>query len=63
MIHLHKLNGDSFVLNAGHIEVIDATPDTVITLANGKKYIVRESVEEVISLAKAYKREIYCSFR
>lgn len=63
MIHLHKLNGDSFVLNAGHIEVIDSAPDTIITLANGKKYVVKETVEEVINLTKAYKKEIYCSFR
>jgi len=63
MIHLHKLNGDEFVLNAGLIEVIDTTPDTVITLSNGKKYIVKESAEEVINLAKAYKKEIYGSFR
>ena len=63
MIHLHKLNGDSFVLNAGHIEVIDSTPDTIITLSNGKKYVVKESTEEVIKLAKAYKKEIYGSFR
>ena len=63
MIHLHKLNGDSFVLNADHIEVIDTTPDTVITLSNSKKYIVKESAEEIINLTKVYKREIYGSFR
>jgi flagellar protein FlbD len=63
MINLHKLNGDSFILNAGHIEVIDTTPDTVITLSNGKKYVVKESAEEVINLTKAYKKEIYGSFR
>ena len=62
MIHLHKLNGEKFVLNASHIEVIDTTPDTVITFTNGKKYIVKETAEEVINLAIAYQKEIYGSF-
>lgn len=59
MIHLHKLNGESFVLNASHIEVIDTTPNTVITLTNGKKYVVNESAEEVIELTMNYKKEIH----
>lgn len=63
MIHLHKLNGEEFVLNASHIEVIDTTPNTVITLANSKKYVVQESAEEVIRLTVAYKKEIYQNFR
>ena len=63
MIHLHKLNGEAFVLNASHIEVIDTTPNTVITLTNSKKYVVTESVDEVIRLTMEYKKEIYQSFR
>ena len=63
MIQLHKLNGDGFILNAGHIEVIDTTPNTVITLSNGKKYVVSEAAEEVVRLTIAYKKEIYQSFR
>ena len=63
MIHLHKLNGEEFVLNASHIEVIDTTPNTVITLTNSKKYVVKESAEDVINLTMEYKKEIYQSFR
>ncbi|MCL1834201.1 MAG: flagellar FlbD family protein [Leptospirales bacterium] len=63
MIQLHKLNGDGFILNASHIEVIDTTPNTVITLSNGKKYVVSESAEEVIRLTTEYKKGIYQSFR
>jgi flagellar protein FlbD len=63
MIHLHKLNGEAFVLNAGLIEVIDTTPNTVVTLTNGKKYVVKESADEVINLTVEYKKEIYQSFR
>ena len=42
MIKLSRLNGDEFVLNCEMIETVEATPDTVISLINGKKYIVSE---------------------
>lgn len=48
MIELTRLNGSVFVLNADLIETIEATPDTVISLVTGKKYVVREKVAEVI---------------
>jgi flagellar protein FlbD len=63
MIQLHKLNGEGFILNASHIEVIDTTPNTVITLTNSKKYVVSESAEEVVRLTIEYKKDIYQSFR
>ena len=63
MIHLHKLNGNEFVLNADHIEVIDTTPNTVITLINSTKFVVEESADEVIRLAIEYKNVIYQSSR
>lgn len=63
MIKLHKLNGEAFVLNASHIEVIDTTPNTVITLTNSKKFVVSESAEEVVRLTVEYKKDIYQSFR
>jgi flagellar protein FlbD len=48
MIVLHKLNGTEFTMNSDHIEIIEETPDTVITLTNEKKYIVKESLDEII---------------
>ena len=48
MITLHRLNGDEFVLNSSHIELIEEKPDTVITMTNDKKYIVEESTEDII---------------
>ncbi len=59
MIILHKLNGTEFVVNANLIEVVDITPDTVITLINSRKYMVRESAEEIIKLTVEYKKQIY----
>lgn len=58
MIKLHKLNGDEFILNSFHIEVIETRPDTVITLTNDRKYLVKESAEEIIGLVKNYRREL-----
>ncbi|AEH51839.1 flagellar FlbD family protein [Pseudothermotoga thermarum] len=59
MIWLTNLRGKPFVLNAEMIETIEALPDTTITLFNGRKYIVRETVEEVISKVIEYKRQAY----
>lgn len=59
MIILTKLNDVKFALNCDLIETIHEAPDTTIHLANGTIYIVKESMAQVISLTKAFKREIY----
>lgn len=58
MIKLTKFRsrGADFVVNADLIETVEATPDTVITLTTGHKFIVSETVDEVIGLVMAYKR-------
>lgn len=58
MINLTAMNKKEFILNADHIEKIDEVPETLITLTNGKKYIVLESVEEVIDNVLRYKNRI-----
>ncbi len=62
MIWLTRLNGDRFVLNADHIEIVEAKPDTTILLTNGDKYIVKESVEDVINEVIEYKKKVFCRF-
>lgn len=47
MIEVTKLNGKKFSLNAIYIESIESFPDTTITLTTGKKYIVKDSEEQV----------------
>jgi flagellar protein FlbD len=47
MITLTRLNGGAFALNPDLIERVEATPDTVITLVDSTRYVVRERVEEV----------------
>jgi len=56
MIALQELNGDQFVLNADHIETIKSTPDTVIVLTNGKKYIVVNGVEDIVRKTIKYRQ-------
>ncbi len=46
------------MLNALYIETIEAFPDTTITIANGKKYVVKETVEEVVKQTNAFYRSV-----
>jgi len=59
MIKLTKLNGKEFVLNCELIETVESTPDTVITLTNSKKFVVKQSIETVIDRVIEYKKRIY----
>jgi len=63
MIKLHRFNGEEFFLNEAHIEIMEAHPDTVITLTNDRKYLVRESVDEVIGLIRQFISDTEKSFR
>lgn len=56
MIELSRLNGIIFAINPDHIEIVESTPDTVITLTNGHKYVVRESVEDIIERIKGFRK-------
>lgn len=47
MVKLTRLNGSMVMVNALLIEMVEAVPDTVVTLTTGKKLIIRESMEEV----------------
>ena len=48
MIKVTRLNSKEYYINFDLIETIEETPDTVITLRDGKKYVVSESPEEII---------------
>ena len=58
MIRLTRLSGSQFVLNSDLIEKVDSTPDTVITLVDSKKYVVVETLDEVVALVMGYRSEI-----
>ncbi|MDW8799654.1 flagellar FlbD family protein [Clostridium sp. A1-XYC3] len=59
MIKLTGLDNKEYILNADHIERVEHIPESVITLTNGKKYLVKESNEEIIRKVIEYKRKIY----
>ncbi len=59
MIEVTKLNGKKLIVNAEMIEIIEETPDTVISFTNGKKIIVKESRQEVKNLVILYKKDIF----
>jgi flagellar protein FlbD len=58
MIMLTRLSGTTFLLNADLIERVDSTPDTVVTLVDGKKYVVCESMSDVLDSVVAFRGEI-----
>ncbi|WP_071459451.1 flagellar FlbD family protein [Bacillus massilinigeriensis] len=58
MIRLTKLNGKQFGLNAIFIETVESFPDTTITLTNGHKYIVSETVDEVFALIAEFTKSV-----
>ena len=64
MIKVTRLKAkDEIVLNAELIEMIEETPDTVVTLTNGKKLLVEESMEELVRKVMQYRRAIFNNFR
>ena len=56
MIQVSRLNKTPFILNSDWIETVEATPDTVILLINGKRYVVAEPVDEIVRRVVEYKR-------
>ncbi|HET7387496.1 MAG TPA: flagellar FlbD family protein [Nocardioidaceae bacterium] len=58
MVTLTRITGTLFALNPDLIERIDRTPDTVITLVDGTKYLVSESLDEVVQAILDYRAQI-----
>ena len=63
MIHLTRINHVPLVLNSDLIEHIETTPDTVISLSTGQKFVVLESPDQIIQQVIAFRRSIHsCGF-
>ena len=56
MIRITRLDGSEIMVNAEMIEFIEATPDTIITLASGKKIMVGEAVDLVVKWVIDYRK-------
>ena len=59
MIEVTKMNGQKILINPHLIELVEDTPDTVLTLTTGRKIIVKESRQEIKNLVKLYRQEFY----
>lgn len=58
MILLTRLNGTEVGVNADLIERVEATPDTVLSLIDGTKYLVKESPAEVVARVIAFRARV-----
>ncbi len=58
MIRLTRINHVPLVLNADLIEHLEVTPDTVIAMTTGQKFVVMESADEVIQKVVEFRRSI-----
>src|SRR4051812_25237851 len=58
MIIVTRLNGPQVALNPDLIERAEATPDTVLTLVDGTKYIVLDSVEEIVAKVREFRASV-----
>lgn len=59
MIEVTRLNDTKLLINADLIEKVEESPDTIITLSNGNKIIVKESRQEIKNLVILYKKEVF----
>lgn len=58
MIQVTRFNGTEFFINADMIISVEGTPDTVITLTNNSKLVVKEKPDQVIDRIIDYQRKI-----
>ncbi len=61
MIAVHRLRGEPMFLNADLVESIEATPDTVLTLVDGRRIVVADSPEEVADRIIEFRASILVS--
>ena len=59
MIEVTNINGIKVLVNPDLIELVEETPDTVLTLTTGKKIIVKESRQEIKNLVILYRKDIF----
>jgi flagellar protein FlbD len=58
VIRVTRLNGERFALNPDLVERVEGHPDTVVSLVDGTRYVVTESVDEVLVEIREYRASI-----
>jgi flagellar protein FlbD len=61
MIAVHRLRGEPMFLNADLLESIEATPDTVITLVDGRRIVVADSPEDIAERIVEFRASVLVS--
>ncbi len=59
MIRLTRLNDEEFVINCSQIERVETIPESNIIMVNGKHYVVKESVDEILDRVIDFHAQIY----
>jgi flagellar protein FlbD len=58
MIIVTRLHGTTVAVNCDLIERVEASPETVVTLVDGNRYVVRESVAEIVDKVRAFRASV-----
>lgn len=53
MIRLTRLSGTDILLNENFIEMAEEAPDTVVSMQNGHRYVVKQSIDEIMDIISA----------
>lgn len=63
MIKVTRLNGSELVINADLIETIEERPDTIVTLTNTHRFVVKETIDELLEQIAAYRQRCHPGVR
>ena len=63
MIRVTRINHRPLFLNSDLIEHMETTPDTVISLTNGQKYVVLEPAEDIVELVVEFRRRLFSEIK
>jgi flagellar protein FlbD len=58
MIVVTRYHGPSMALNCDLIECAEATPDTVVTLVDGRRFVIQESVDEIVQKVREFRASV-----
>jgi len=58
MIPLTRLNGDPIAINPDRIERADVTPDVVLTMSDGSKFVIGETLDELIDRIRLFRASV-----
>lgn len=58
MIKVTKISGEEFILNEDRLQTIELIPESKVVMADGTFYLLKETAQEIIDKAIAYKAKI-----